>query len=54
MRNGFVRIMVLNCGKCHYVLIGNHDEPDKINVNGTEITSCNNEKFLSVGADKKL
>ena len=46
--------MVLNPGKCYYMLIGNHDEPDKINLNGTEITSSNNETLLLVLIDTKL
>ena len=33
--------MVLNSGKCHFMLIGNHDELDKISLNGTEIISSN-------------
>ena len=46
--------MVTNPRKYYYVLIGNHDEPDKINLNATEITSNNNEKQLGVFIDKKL
>ena len=46
--------MVLNPGKCHDMLIGNHDEPDKININGTQILSSNNQKLLGVRIDKKL
>ena len=46
--------MVFNPGKCDNMLIGNHDDPDKINLNGTEITSRNNKKFLGVCIDKKL
>ena len=40
--------MVRCPGKCYYTLIGNHEEPDKINLNGTEITCCNNEKLFGV------
>ena len=46
--------MVTNPRKYYYVLIGNHDESDKINLNATEITSSNNEKQLGVFIDKKL
>ena len=45
--------MVLNPGKCYYMLIGNHDEVDKININGTQITSSINEKLLDVFIDSK-
>lgn len=40
--------MVLNPGKCCYMLIEDHDEPDEINLNGTEISSSNNEKLFDV------
>ena len=46
--------MVLNPGKCHYILIGNHDEPDKINLNIRENANNTNEKLLAVLIDKKL
>ena len=36
------------------MLIDNHEEPEKIHLNGTEITSSNNEKLLAVLTDKKL
>ena len=35
------------------MLIVNHDEPDEINLNGTEITSTNKEKLLGALIDKK-
>ena len=35
------------------MLIGNHDEPDKISLNGTGITNRNNEKLLGVVNGKK-
>ena len=50
----YENLMVLNPGKCHYILIGNHDEPDKINLNIRENASNNNEKPLAVLIDKKL
>ena len=37
--------MVLNPGKCHCMLIGNHDESDKINLK-TEITINNYKNSL--------
>ena len=46
--------MVLNPGKCCYMLTKDHDEPDKINLNGTEISSSNNEKLFDVLFDKSL
>ena len=45
---------VINPGKYHYMLIGNHDEPDKANLNGTGITCSNNQKLLGVLTDRKL
>ena len=40
--------MVLNPGKCHVMLIGHDDEPDKTNLNSTEITSSSSKKLLGV------
>ena len=34
--------------------IGNHDKPNKINLDGTEITISNSKKFHGVLIDKKL
>ena len=49
-----MRIVLLpNPGKFYYMLISNQDEPYKINLNGTEITSINNEKLFGVLIDKK-
>lgn len=42
-----------NSGKCH-MLIHNHDDLGKINLNGTKITSSNNKQLLGVRIDKKL
>ena len=38
------------------MLIGNHGEPDKLNLNATQITSNNNDKHLDVQnkSEKKL
>ena len=44
---------VLNTGKYHYTLIGYHNKPDKINLNGTETKNSNNDN-LGVLFDKKL
>ena len=49
--NGFMRIIWF---LCHYMLIDNHYESDKINLNGTEITSSNNKKLVGVLIDKKV
>lgn len=47
-------IMVLNPGICTCMLIGNHDAPDKINRNDTEIRSTKKEKLFGFLMDKKL
>ena len=44
-------IMILNPGKCYYMLISNHDDPNEINLDGTKITSFNNEKLLGMLID---
>ena len=46
--------MIFNPGKCHYMLISNHDKPGKINLNGTEITGRSKNKLLGVHIDKRL
>ena len=46
--------MVLNPAKCYYMLIGDHDEPDKINLNGTKITSSSKNNSLMCSLIKKL
>ena len=54
-RNGFMRIIYFfDLGKCYYMLIDDHDEQDKINLNGAEIRSGNYEKLLGVPIAKKL
>ena len=51
-RDSFMRIiMILNPGKCYYMLISNHDDPNEINLDGTKITSFNNEKLLGMLID---
>ena len=46
--------MIFNPRKCHYMLTSNHGKPEKINLNGTEITGSNKNKLLGVHIDKKL
>ena len=38
--------MVLNPGKGYYFLIDDHHERHKINLNGTEIASSNNDSSI--------
>ena len=40
--------MVLNPGKCHYMLIGNENQPGTMHLNGTETPSSNDEKLLGL------
>ena len=40
--------MVLNPGKCHYIVIGDDDPTSKIILNNTEIASSNEEKLLDI------
>ena len=44
--------MVLNPGKCHYMLTGNHGEPDEVNLSIRENANNDNEKLLAVLIDK--
>ena len=46
--------MVPTPGKCNCLLIGNHEEPNKKNLNGTETASTKKENPLGVLIDKKL
>ena len=46
--------MVLNAGKCHYIVIGDDDPTHKIILNNNEITSSNVEKLLGILLDSKL
>ena len=46
--------MVLNPGICHYMLIGNQDQLDKINLKGTVIASSNDAKLFGMLIDNKL
>ena len=46
--------MVLNPGKCHYILIGDDDPSQKIILNNNEIASSNEEKLLGIFLDSNL
>ena len=46
--------MVLNPGKCHYIVIGDDDPTRKIVLNNNEIASSNEEKLLGIHLDSKL
>ena len=46
--------MVLNAGKCHYIVIGDDDPTYKIILNNNEIGSSNVEKPLGILLDSKL
>ena len=45
--------MVLNPGKCHYIVIGADDPFHKIILNNNEIASSNEEKLLGILLDRK-
>ena len=38
--------MVLNPGKCHYLVLGNRSNSDTINLNGTKLAISTYEKLL--------
>ena len=46
--------MVLNPGKCHYIVIGDDDPNQKIILNDNEIASSIEEKLLGILLDSKL
>ena len=46
--------MVLNPGKCHYIMIGDDDPTQKIILNNNEIAGSNEEKLLGILLDSKL
>ena len=46
--------MVLNLGKCHYIVIGDDDSSHKIISNDNEIASSNEEKLLGILLGNKL
>ena len=46
--------MMLNLGKCHYIVIGDDDLTHKIILNNDGIASSNEEKLLGILLDSKL
>ena len=46
--------MVLNPGKCHYLLLGNKSNSDTINLNGMKLVSSSYEKLLDILTDRDL
>ena len=46
--------MLLNPGKCHYIVIGDDDPSHKIILNNNEIANSNEEKLLGILLDSKL
>ena len=40
--------MVLNPGKCLYILVGNGNQPRTMHLNDNEITSSHDEKLLGL------
>ena len=46
--------MVLNPGKCHYIVIGDDDPNQKIILNDNEIARSIEEKLLGILLDSKL
>ena len=46
--------MVLNLGKCHYLVLRNRSNSDTINLNGTKLASSSYEKLLGILIDRDL
>ena len=46
--------MVLNPGKCHYLLLGNKSNSNTINLNGMKLVSSSFEKLLGILTDRDL
>ena len=46
--------MVLNPGKCHYLVLGNRSNSDTINLNGTKLARSRYEKLLVILTDRDL
>ena len=46
--------MVLNPGKCHYIVIGDDDSTHEIILNNNEIASFSEEELLGILIDSKL
>ena len=46
--------MVLNSGKCHYMIFGPHDVNEKINLNGIEVVNTEEQEILGITLDNEL
>ena len=46
--------IVLNPGKCHYLVLGNRSNSDTINVNGKKLASSRYEKLRGILTDRDL
>ena len=46
--------MVLNPGKCHYLVLGNRSNSDAISLNGTKLASSSYEKLLGILSDRDV
>ena len=46
--------MVLNPGKCHYLILGNTSNSDTINLNGTKLASSSYENLFGILIDRDL
>ena len=46
--------IVLNPGKCHYLVLGTISNSDTINLNGTKLASSSHEKLLGILIDRDL
>ena len=46
--------MVLNPGKCHYIVVGDDSPSHKIILNNNEIACSNEERLLGILLDSKL
>ena len=46
--------MVLNPGKCQYLVLGNRSNSDTINLNGTKLASSSYEKLFGILIDRDL
>ena len=44
--------MVLNPGKCYYLVLGNRSNSDTINLSGTKLASSSYEKLLGILTDR--
>ena len=46
--------IVLNPGKCHYLLLGKISNSDTVNLNGTKLASSSYEKLLGILIDRDV